>query len=165
MLKTNLPVLILDDTILFPSCEIKLEIEDSITKKILTLSESYFNGHLFVIFNDKKIEELPKIGIISQIKLELDMPNGIVKLTLKGISRGRVDKYHFEDGIYDANVINVETNISPVESLANSRTLKKLFIEYIDNKKSLGNSIVAKIDDINDAGELTDIVTGFMPLS
>ena len=168
MLKTNLPVLILDDTIVFPSCEIKLEIEDSITKKILTLSESYFNSHLLVIFKDKKnvsLDDLPKIGVISQIKLKLDMPNGMVKLTLKGISRGRVDKYHLVDGMYDANVLDIDNNISPAQSLANSRTLKKLFTEYIDNKKSLGNSIVAKIDEINDVGELTDVIVGFMPLS
>ncbi len=166
MLKTNLPVLILDDMILFPSCEIKLEIEDSITKKILTLAESYFNGHLLVVYSDKKnTSDLPKIGVIAQIKLKLDMPNGVVKLTLKGISRGKVEKYHFDDGMYDANVTNVEETLPPVESLANSRTLKKLFIEYIDNKKSLGNSIVAKIDEVNDASELTDIIVGFMPLS
>ena len=99
MLKTNLPVLILDDNILFPSCEIKLEIDDSITKKILTLSESYFNGHLLVIFYDKKNyspSELPKIGVISQIKLKLDMPNNMVKLTLKGISRAKIEKYHLQ---------------------------------------------------------------------
>ena len=160
MLKTNLPVLILDDIVLFPSCEIKLEIEDSVTKKILALAESYFNGHLLIIYSEKKnpsIEELPRVGVIAQIKLKLDMPNGMVKLTLKGISRGKVDKYHFDDGMYDANVMNVECNIPPVESLANSRTLKKLFNEYLDNKKSLGNSIIARIDEINDAGELTDI--------
>lgn len=168
MPKTNLPVLILDDIILFPSCEIKLEIEDSITKKILTLAESYFNGHLLVIYKDKKnpsIDELPKVGVIAQIKLKLDMPNGMVKVTLKGISRGRVEKYHHDDGIFDANVLSVDINIPPVESLANSRTLKKLFVEYIDSKKSLGNSIIAKIEEVNDAGELTDIIVGFMPLS
>ena len=54
MLKTNLPVLILDESILFPSCEIKLEIEDSIEKRIASLSESYFNGYLFVVYSDKK---------------------------------------------------------------------------------------------------------------
>ena len=168
MLKTNLPVLVLSDSILFPSCEIKLEIDDSIIKKITTLSESYFNGYLFVTYADKKTsnpDDLSKIGVIAQIKLKLDMPNGNVKLNLKGIRRGKVEKYHYEDGIFDANVVNIESDIPPVESLANSRTLKKLFVEYLDNKKSLGNSIIAKIDDINDASELTDIITGFMPLS
>ena len=168
MLKTNLPVLIVSDSILFPSCEIKLELEDSLSKKIATLAESYFNGYLFVVYGNKivkDINELPKIGVIAQIKLKLDMPNGAIKLNLKGISRGKVDKYHFDDNMYDANVSNIESDIPPVESLANSRTLKKLFVEYLDNKKSLGNSIIAKIDDINDASTLSDIIASFMPLS
>ena len=68
MLKTNLPVLILNDVVLFPSCEIKLEIEDSVTKKILALAESYFNGHLLVVYSEKTnpaIDELPKIFKLS----------------------------------------------------------------------------------------------------
>ena len=76
MLKTNLPVLILNDTILFPSCEVKLEIDDSITKKILTLAESYFNGHLLVIYSERNnptADDLSKIGVIAQIKLKLDI--------------------------------------------------------------------------------------------
>ena len=161
MLKTNLPVLILDDVVLFPSCEIKLEIEDSITKKILALSENYFNGHLLVIYNEKKnpsIEELSKVGVIAQIKLKLDMPNGKIKLTLKGINRCRVNKYHLDDMIYDANLEAIESvTLSPMESLANGRVLKKLFIEYLDNKKSLGNSILSQVDDINDLADLTDL--------
>ena len=169
MSKTNLPVLIINDNILFPSCEIKLEINDISSKKIAAFAENYFNSHLLVIFSDKKKvkeDELSKIGVIAQIKLKLDMPNGNLKLTLKGISRATVDKYPYEDGIFDANVINVlEDKIPPIESLANSRTLKKLFNEYLENKKSLGNSIIAKIDDINDISVLTDIITCFMPFS
>ena len=169
MLKTNLPVFIINDNVLFPSCEIKLEIDDSILKKVSTLAESYFNGHLFVVFNENmnpKLDDLAKIGVIAQIKLKLDMPNGNTKITLKGLRRGKVEKYHLADGMYDANITNIEVPvISPVESLANTRTLKKLFVEYLDNKKSLGNSIISKIDDVNDISELTDIISGFMPIS
>ncbi len=169
MLKTNLPVLIINDNILFPSCEIKLLIENTDDKKVATLAESYFNGHLLVVFNEKKNvqkEELQKIGVIAQIKLKLDMPDGNLKLSLKGISRGKVSEYHFDDGIFDANIVDIICDkIPPIESLANSRTLKNLFSEYLDNKKSLGNSIIAKIDDINDVDELTDIIASFMPLS
>ena len=168
MLKTNLPVLILSDNILFPSCEIKLEIENSNQKKIATLAESYFNGYVFTVYVEKGITDknsLSKIGVIAQIKLKLDMPNGNIKLNLKGVSRANVSEYHFDDGLYDANVENIESSIPPVESLANSRTLKKIFVEYLDNKKSLGNSIIAKIDDVNDVSELTDMIAGFLPLS
>jgi ATP-dependent Lon protease len=55
--------------------------------------------------------------------------------------------------------------IPPMESIAKTKKLKSIFNSYLDNKKSLGNSIIARIDEINDAGELTDIITGFMPLS
>ena len=169
MPKTNLPVLIINDIVLFPSCEVKLELEDNISRKVASLSENYFNGHIFVVYSENKnpqLEELPKIGVIAQIKLKLDMSNGNTKITLKGISRGRVDKYHFADSLFDANIVNIQNEeISPVESLANSRALKKLFIEYLDNKKSIGNSIVSRIDDINDIEVLSDVIAGFMPIS
>ena len=166
MQKTNLPVLLLNDIVLFPENEIKLEIEDLNLKKVVTLAESYFNGHLLVVnANDNtNVKKLPKIGVIANIKLKLDMPNGKVKLTLKGISRCGVSNYHLEDMIYDANLVPILTpSISSLESLANGRTIKKLFIEYLDNKKSLGNSIVSRIDSINNLSELTDVIAGFMP--
>lgn len=167
MLKTNLPVLIINNVVLFPENELKLEIDDSNVRKVLTLAESYFNNHLLVVSTDIKNikkEDLARIGVISTIKLKLDMPNGKLKLTLKGISRARITDYHFEDGIYDANIEKIEIpDILPVEALANGRTLKKVFVEYLDNKKSLGNSIVSKIDDVNDLSSLTDIIEGFIP--
>lgn len=168
MLKTNLPVLLLNDLVLFPLSEIKLEIEDQNQKKVLALAESYFNGHLLVVNSESlnpDINSLPSIGVIANIKLKLDMPNGKIKLTLKGINRCRVNKYHLDDMIYDANLEAIESvTLSPMESLANGRVLKKLFIEYLDNKKSLGNSILSQVDDINDLADLTDTIAGFMPL-
>ena len=167
MLKTNLPVFIVNNVVLFPENELKLEIDDSNVRKTLALAESYFNGYLFVITkenNNVNEKELPSIGVIALIKLKLDMPNGKVKLTIKGISRAKSLNYHFDDGIRDANIESVGiSEITPIEALASGRTLKKLFIEYLDNKKSLGNSIVSKIDDINDLSELTDLIAGFMP--
>ena len=167
MLKTNLPVLVINDIVLFPSCEIKIEIEDNNIKKMLNLSASYFNNHLLVVFsnnNEASVDNLPNIGIIASIKMKLDMPNGKTKLTIKGISRCSVCNYHLDNGIYDANIVNIHIPvISSIEALASGRTLKKVFIEYLDNKKSLGNSIVSKVDDTNDLNELTDIIAGFIP--
>ena len=168
MLKTNLPVLIVNDTVLLPYNEIKIETEDNVIRKITTLSESYFNSHVLVVISEKKdinVNSLPKIGVIAQIKMKLDMPNGKLRVTLKGISRTNILNYHFDKEIYDANVVGIDLpNISPIESLADARTLKKLFIEYLDNKKSLGNSLVSKINEVNDLSELTDLIVGFMPI-
>ena len=166
MLKTNLPVLILN-SIIFPQEEMKIEIDDSIIKKTISLAENYFNGHLLVIVSEKNdINSLPKIGVVSSIKLKLDMPNGKTKITFRGLSRVEVVDYHFESNMYDANIKGISLpEISSIESLGKGRTLKKTFIEYLDNKKSLGNSVISRIDDVNDLSVLTDIIISFMPLS
>lgn len=166
MLKTNLPVFIVNDVVLFPQCEIKLEIEEANLKKAFTLAENYFNGYLLIVNSDNvSISQLPKIGVIASIKLKLDMPNGKMKVTLKGVNRSEISEYHLDDGIYDANISGIkERDIPSLEALANGRVLKKLFIEYLDTKENLGNSIVSRIDDTNDLSTLTDIIAGFMPI-
>ena len=133
MLKTNLPVLIIDDNVLFPLCEIKIESDDTKVKKITTFSENYFNSHLLVVCtsNTNHVkQELPNIGIIAAIKMKLDMPNGKTKITLNGIRRVHVCDYHLDNGVYDANIVSImPPSISSVEALAVGRSLKKLFID------------------------------------
>lgn len=168
MLKTNLPVLIVHDIVLFPFSELKLEINSMSDKKVVSLAENYFNNYLLVVstkgINDS-INDLPQIGVVSQVKFKLDLPSGNIKVSLKGLNRAMVCNYHQDDNIYDANVTNITfPTISPAEELANARTLKNLFNEYLDHKKSLGNSVLSQVDDVNDTNELTDVIAAFMPI-
>ena len=169
MLKTNLPVLILHDVVLFPHAEIKLEIESSLEKKIISLAENYYNNYIYIICTKEdviKSQRFPTLGVVAQIKFKIDMPNGLTKVSLKGISRAVAHNYHVDNDIYDVNISNIESEIiTPSEELANARVLKNLFIEYLDNKRSLGNSIVSQIDEVNDIETLTDLMVSFMPLS
>ena len=113
-----------------------------------------------------KTKKFPSIGIVAQIKFKIDMPNGLMKVSFKGISRAKAHNYHVDNEIYDVNISNVEGDkITPTEELANSRVLKNLFIEYLDNKRSLGNSVISQIDEVNDLDTLTDIMVSFMPLA
>jgi len=169
MLKTNLPVLIVRDVVLFPYSEIKIELDNINEKKIVSLAENYYNNYIFIICsNDDYVKntKLPSIGIVAQIKFKIDMPNGVVKVSLKGINRGKSYNYNLEDNIYDASIGSIDSvEISPSEELANVRVLKELFVEYVNSKKSLGNSVLSQIDDVNELSKLTDIISSFMPLS
>ena len=169
MLKTNLPVLVLHDVVLFPHAEIKLEIEAPLYKKIISLAENYYNNYIYIVCSKEdviKTQRFPVIGVVAQIKFKIDMPNGLTKVSLKGISRATAHNYHVDNEIYDVNISNVEGDkITPTEELANSRVLKNLFIEYLDNKRSLGNSVISQIDEVNDLDTLTDIMVSFMPLA
>ena len=169
MLKTKLPVLIIRELVLFPYSEIKLELKNINDKKAVSLAENYFNSYIFIICsNDDYVKgaKLPSIGVVAQIKFKIDMPNGEVKVSLKGVSRGQASDYYLDNDMYDANVSNaLYQEINPSEELANVRVLKELFLEYINSKKSLGNSIISQIDDVSELNKLTDIITSFMPLS
>ena len=164
MLKTSLPVLINKD-ILFPNCEVKIELQNDDLKKIISLSEKYFNNYFLFVSSDKTdIKELPKIGVIAKIIMKLDMPNGVLRVSLKGINRVQVDSYNYNNDLYEACVekITLKT-IDPMESIAKTKKLKNIFIDYLDNKKSLGNSIVSIIENVNDIEILTNIIASFMP--
>ena len=169
MLKTNLPVFIVNSFIVFPACEIKVDIKDNEIKKIIDLSLNHFNGHIFCVPNgtlDFNINDLSKIGVITKVIMKLDMPNGDMKITLKGLGRAEAISYSFEKNIYNACItkLNIET-VNPLESLADSRKIKELFNNYLENKKSLGNSILNIIENIDNIDILSDMIANFIPIS
>ena len=169
MLKTNLPVLIVRNIVLFPYTEYKFEFSSSKEKKIISLAENYFDGHLLVVIstNDKYSKDnLPKVGIVGQVKFKLDMPNGEMKVSIKGINRVHVHNYSVDNDLYDASVSAISNKaLSPVSELASARTLKSLFNRYLETKKGVGNSIVSQIEEINTISKLTDIIISFVPMS
>ena len=158
-MKTNLPLLLINDFMLFPGCEVKKEFNDIKIKGILDISESYFNNYVFVSFDNSNI------GVVAKILLNLDMPNGYSKVNLKGIVRCKIISTNTDKNIDNALIENIDLpKINPTEHIAKSKNLKELFLEYLDNKKSLGNSIIEKINNINDINALTDIISDFIPL-
>ena len=165
MLKTNLPLLTLDNIVLLPSSKIKLDISDSNTKKLIDIALNYFNGHLFFVSNDiDKLKE-NQIGVITKISMRLDLPNGNIKIGLDGIGRARVLNYSLNGSTNSVTITKVDIpQVDPIESLADARTLKEMFNDYLENKKSLGNSILNSIENVNDINILTDMITDFMSI-
>ena len=80
-MKTNLPVLILNNVPFLPMSEITLEFEDEQSKTLIDESEMFHEFKVLVITkisNDKNIiiKKLPRIGTVSKIKRKLELPNG-----------------------------------------------------------------------------------------
>ena len=76
MLKTNLPVLILHDVVLFPHAELKIEIDNSLDKKIMSLAENYYNNYIYIICAKEdviKTQKFPPLGVVAQIKFKIDI--------------------------------------------------------------------------------------------
>ena len=89
-MKSNLPVLLLRNMVLFPYNEIRLEFDSNNDKKLLSLAESCYENKILIVNpkdsleSDPEIDELPSYGIVGKIKMKLDMPNGRTRIILMG---------------------------------------------------------------------------------
>ena len=172
MMKTNLPVLLIRNMVLFPNSEIRIELDKDIDKKIISLVEDYYDNQLLVVNPkdelevDPDITELPKVGVVGSVKMKIDMPNGKTRVVISGLHRGYVHTYTKEDSICDAVVSTVEDeSLEMKEELAYVRSLVKHIEMYVKEVPYMSNTVLSQITGINDINQLTDIVALFLPIS
>lgn len=166
MIKTNLPVLFIKNHEIFPFCETKLEFSDLNLKKTISLSENVYDSCLMVIHQKlgDTLENLNNIniGILSKITFKIDMPNGNMRISLKGLNRAVINNIKEEDNVYEADISILEKDdIDPIEEIAMSRKLKKSLDEYI---KLTDTNVFDDIKDIHDIDKLTDITVNLLNL-
>ena len=171
-MKSNLPVLLLKNMVLFPYNEIRIELDSSEDKKIITLAESCYDNKILIV-NPKDslevnpdIDELPNFGIVGKIKMKLDMPNGKTRIIILGESRVKIFAYSKDEGIYEAlfSVLQKE-ELSPKEEMAYVRALNKHIDVYVREVPYMSNTILSQTAGINDIDKLTDIVVLYLPIN
>ena len=166
MIKTNLPVLFIKNHEIFPFCETKLEFSDINLKKTISLAENIYDNCLLVVHQKQgdNLENLKNIniGIIAKINFKIDMPNGNMRISLKGLNRARIETIKEEDMVYEASIeIINKIEIDPIEEIAMSRTLRKSLDNYINITNT---NIFDSVKDINDIDKLSDIVVNLLEL-
>ena len=98
-MKNNLPVLILNDALLLPSLELRMDFDTSVDKKLFSLAEGYYGSNLLIVHHqldpNKKfnVKNLPKVGVVGVIKLHIDLPNGKTKIVVEGLKRVKILSY------------------------------------------------------------------------
>ena len=166
MIKTNLPLLFIKNHEIFPFCETKIEFSDINLKKTISLSENVYDNCLIIIHqkNGDTLENLNNInvGILAKITFKIDMPNGNMRVSIKGLNRAVINNIKEEDSVYEADISIIEKEeIDPIEEIAMSRKLKKSINEYI---KLLDTNTFDFIKDIHDISKLTDVVVNLLDL-
>ena len=170
-MKYNLPVILLKGTVLIPNQEMKFEFEDDISKSIIEEAELFHDNQILIVTkisqdNNLLINELPKVGTFSKIENKIELPNGKIRVTIKGITRALVIDY------LNPNKEVLESFISIPQEKKVSDEIEKGFItklnielnNYIEKLPSESNSILSTINKINDLSKLTDIIVEFLSL-
>ena len=169
--KQKLPVLVLKNIILFPYSEIRLELENTKDKELISLAESYYNKHILIIHPNDELEEsidktsFPRIGVIGYISMKIDLPNNRTRIVIKGLKRTKVLSYNEEvDKIKVSTFEDVTTKkISSIEETAYTRSLIKQVEHFIERIPNVSNSILSQIIGVNNIEKVTDILTVFVP--
>ena len=98
-MKNNLPVILLKNLVLLPHEEVRIELNNDITKKVMDLSKNYYEDYVLVVTPIEKLEEepdtsdLPRCGVVAKITSRIDLPNGIIRIVLSGEKRVKVLNY------------------------------------------------------------------------
>jgi ATP-dependent Lon protease len=171
-MKSNLPVLLLKNMVLFPYNEIRIEFDSSEDKKIISLAESCYDNKILIV-NPKdnlevspEIDELPNFGIVGKIKMKIDMPNGKTRIIILGETRAKIYAYSKDDDLYEALFSPIPNEeISPKEEMAYVRALNKHIDVYVKEVPYMSNTILSQTAGINDVDKLTDIVVLYIPIN
>lgn len=168
------PVMLLKGLILLPNQEVKIELNNELSKSITSLANSEYNRELLVITPKNLVEEtpevsdLPEVGVIGKIKSRIELPNGNVRVTIKGIERVKILEFSnnlSNNDILEALVTKIDLpEFDEVEKKANIKKLVELTTEYVSSSNHISNSIINHIKTIDNLDRLTDAICAFMPL-
>ncbi|MBQ9071804.1 MAG: endopeptidase La [Bacilli bacterium] len=170
-MKFNLPVILLNANLLLPYSEIKLEFDDDASKNILEEAEMFHDSKVLVVTKtsiDQNIllNELPRIGTVAKVTRKLELPNGKIRLVLKGVERARILEYLVpsKDSIESIISMFPKEKIDPEYK---NGIIRKLYTELetcIDKVPYISNSILSLISNLEDLNKITDMIVNHLPL-
>ncbi|NMA50598.1 MAG: endopeptidase La [Mollicutes bacterium] len=173
-MNNQIPVLILHELIILPNQELKLDLSNELSKRIIKVASKDSNSEVLIIAprslaeTEPSIADLPTIGVVTNIKSKIELSNGKMRVVLRGKERVRIEKYYQnpETNILKCSISLVEL---PLFDKAKEKSIRRKLIslvkEYISKDKSVSNSIVSSIEKNEDLNIITDIITSFIPLS
>ena len=175
MIKTNLPVILLKGLILLPNQEVRVELTNPITKKVINISKLYHDDEVLIVSplntleEEPDINDLPNVGVTGKIKSYIELPNGGSRVVISGIERVKVYNYvnySNEEDVLESIVTPIpRVNYDEIEETAILRKLMGELENYINSSPNISNSIMSQIKGIIDLDKLTDIISNFIPLS
>lgn len=159
-MRFDLNVIVLKGHVLLPFNEIKIDLNVSLDT--IESAKLFDDSKVLVVTDVDDLEEtididkLPDVGTIAKIKKFIELPNGLIRVTLKGLSRADIIKY--------SNIDELEAIIKEKKDLRVSNEeivigkLKKELDEYLSLPEST-NSFINDLKNVKELNVYTDIVS------
>lgn len=173
-MKENIPVLLLKKLTILPSQEVRIELNNELSKKVIDLSTIEFSNKVLIVLPSNTLEEsptitdLPKSGVLTLINSKIVLPNNNYRVVLKGLNRVKINNYQSYPSdksilIGNAKMLYIDKG-ETLEETALRKRLVSLVNTYIKINPEIDNSIITKINNSASLGDITDIVVTFLRL-
>ena len=165
-LSTNkLLVLIINDMVIFPNTEVRLEYDNHYDYQMIELVDNLDDDYILLVnpIDDTSadIMSLPNYGLLGQIKLKINVPNGKTRIVIEGLERVELSNYIADGNLYRASYKPVEIIPSPDEEKY-INVLIKVLKRYIDKVPYMGNAIMSQLNNIDNLSNLCDLIASFL---
>ncbi len=169
-MRAELPVILFRGLVLLPYGEIRIEVDRDFDKAAILDGEIYHDDHVLVVPQQDMVEQkplmndLPKMGCIGKVTMKMELPNGLLRIVIKGVSRANVFSYSNQNGYYKALIGPI--NIVKMDSKEEMFLVNKLKLEleqFVTRIPYVSNSIIAEIAGIINAPKISDVVGFFIP--
>jgi len=165
--KQVLPLLPLRGLTVFPYMILHFDVGRE--KSIKALEEAMINNQLIFLVTQKDAKndspeenDIYRIGTISKVKQLLKLPGDTIRVLVEGLSRAQICELVQTDPFFMAEVaekIFVPDEEKEVEIEALKRRVLGTFEEYVKLNSKISPETVLSIMSIEDAGQLSDLIT------
>ena len=168
MKNDKLKVLILNDMVLFPNTELRVEYDNVYDREIIDIIDKVDENMILVNPIDDgeefNITQLPKIGVLARLKFKLNVPNGRTRVVVEGISRVKISNYEENNNFFEGEYEIIENTSDETEENYYN-VLIKFIDKYVDKVPYMGNAILSQIDKVNTLSDLCDLIASYIEVS
>lgn len=161
-------VLIINDMVIFPNNEVRLEYDNTYDSQMIDIVEKINDDYMLLVNpidenSTGDITSLPNYGVLGRLKLKLNVPNGKTRIIIEGLRRVEISNYTADDKLYRANYKEIEiTSLAEEENYIN--VLIKALERYVDKVPYIGNAIMNQLTNINNLSDLCDLIASFLTI-
>ena len=162
----NLPVVALRDIVIYPRMSVNLDIGRKESVEAVRFAGKGERYLVMAMQKDSRVEvpqedDLYDVCTVVKVTQMLQMPGGLIRVLVEGVSRVKLLKVTRGDRFLSADVDDLE-EIKPEDELraeAFRRTLLKSFFEWLHNtKQGLPEDQMEQLKSITDPGETADFI-------
>jgi len=160
-------VLVLDDIVIFPNTEVKIEY-DNIYENMMYRIFNDIHEQLVIVVNpieDKftDITSLPNVGVLCKLRIKMPIPNNKTRLVIEGIRRVNLYDLEEKDSIFYSKYQDIKY-IEDKEENKYYEILQKTLERYISKAPYMSNVIISQIVKVPNLNNFCDLVGSYLAI-